>query len=243
MSKSFWFLLAMSAVVLIVPVSAQPAGPGDPAFRGENAPEHGQGLQGQRPGPMGQPGHGMRPGMKPGMRPQGSGMGPQGGPEQGQGFPPHEGGLQKGFDPEMQKMMERHNSAMAMAEAHKQLSYVYEKQGKIDEAASELKKILVLMSTEAKPGKNPERERQMISGKLVPVYHEIARLYLQNDRIADAEKIINEGVEKFSTDDPAAASRLLLHLGEIYKSSNDLDKAAVNYKRVIEMNQKVLDKK
>jgi tetratricopeptide (TPR) repeat protein len=83
----------------------------------------------------------------------------------------------------------------------------------------------------------------MISGKLVPVYHEIARLYLQNDRVADAEKIINEGVEKFSTDDPAAASRLLLHLGEIYKSSNDLDKAAVNYKRVIEMNQKVLDKK
>jgi len=182
-------------------------------------PEIGQGnphgFPGQRPG---QSGHGMRPGMRPGMR-----HGP--------------------MDPEMEKEMIRRNSVMAMAEAHKNLSFIYEKQGKIDEAAAELKKILALISNEPAPADEPEDGKRRLTGKLVPVYHEIARLYLQNNRTEDAEKIINEGVTRFADDDPAAASRLLLHLGEIYKNSNNLDKAAENYKRIIEMNQKVLDQK
>ena len=190
-------------------------------------------------------GHGMRPGMmRPGMDQQGQGMRP-GMEQQGMpGFPPQEAGMRRGqMDPEMEKQMNQRNSIMAIAEAHKQLSLIYEQQGKIDDAASELKKILTLISSESTPGKDPERERQMLTSKLVPVYHEIARLYLQNKRIDDAEKIINEGITRFADDNPAAATRLLLHLGEIYKNSENLDKAAENYKRVIEMNQKIINKK
>jgi len=179
----------------------------------------------------------MGPGMRPGMR-------PQGGEGDGPGMPPQMGGMHRGpMSPEMEKEMDRRNSVMAMAEAHKNLSFIYEKQGKIDEAAAELKKILSLISNEPAPVDEPEGGKRRLTGKLVPVYHEIARLYLQNNRTEDAEKIINEGIARFADDDPAAASRLLLHLGEIYKNSNNLDKAAENYKRIIEMNQKVLDQK
>ena len=183
--------------------------------------------------------------MRPGMGQQGEGMQPPDGQNPDQpGFPPHMGGMRKGpMDPEMEKEMNRRNSVMAMAEAHKNLSFIYEKQGKIDDAAAELKKILTLISNEPAPENDQEGGKRRLTSKLVPVYHEIARLYLQNNRIDDAEKIINGGISKFSDADPAAASRLILHLGEIYKNSGDLDKAAENYKRIIEMNQKVLDKK
>ena len=231
-------LIVILAVALVMPLPAQQPDQGD-------NPELWQGtnprLNGQRPG---QPGHGMRPGMGPGMRP---GMGPQGGEGDGPGMPgmpPQMGGMHRGpMSPEMEKEMNRRNSVMAMAEAHKNLSFIYEKQGKIDEAAAELKKILTLISNEPAPVDEPEGGKRRLTGKLVPVYHEIARLYLQNSRTEDAEKIINEGIARFTDDDPAAASRLLLHLGEIYKNSNNLDKAAENYKRIIEMNQKVLDQK
>ncbi|MBU1107193.1 MAG: tetratricopeptide repeat protein [Candidatus Riflebacteria bacterium] len=230
MTRNFWMsLLIMFAIVLIQPVMAQPAGQGnDPTLDQGDEPVPEQGFKGQRPGMGGQQGHGMRPGM---------------GPQEEQD-PGQEDGRRKGpMDPEREKQMEQRKSMMAMAEAHKQLSLIYEQQGKIDDAAGELKKILTLISSETTPDRDPERERQRLSGKLVPVYHEIARLYLQNNRLEDAEKIVNEGITRFADDNPAAATRLLLHLGEIYKNSKNLDKAAENYKRVIEMNQKILNKK
>lgn len=230
MIRNFWLsLLVMFAIVLIQPVMAQPAGQGnDPTFEQGDEPGPGQGFQGQRPCMGGQQGHGMRPGMRPGM-----------GQQEGQ-----EGCRRKGpMDPEMEKQMNQRNSMMAMAEAHKELSQIYEQQGKIDDAAGELKKILTLISSESAAGKDPKRECQKLSGKLVQVYHEIARLYVQNERIDDAEKIINEGITRFADENPAATTKLLLHLGEIYKGSKNLDKAAENYKRIIEMNQKILDKK
>jgi tetratricopeptide (TPR) repeat protein len=209
---------------MTMPLAAQGFEPGDDPMLEQDGP----GMPGQRPG---MPGHEMHPGMRPGMRPQ---RGP-GGDRQG---------MRKGPpDPEKIKEMQRRSSVMAMAEAHKNLSQIYEQQGKIDEAAAELKNILTLISSEKGSDQENPNESRMLTSKLIPVYHEIARLYLQNNRQADAEKIINEGATRFAETDPAAASRLLLHLSEIYRGSDDLDKAAKNYQRIIEMNKKVLEQK
>lgn len=126
-------------------------------------------------------------------------------------------------------------------ETHKQQSLIYEEQGKIDEAADELKKILALIESDIIQETDPEQKRQLLTSKLAPIYHEIARLYLQNKRTSDAKVIINEGVKRFSASDPAAASKLLLHLDETQNNSDNLDKATDDHKRIIDMNQKMLD--
>lgn len=222
MKRNLWYgLLVILAIALTMPVTAQnPEQKSPPAFELDNA----SGLTDQKPDMHGSQSFGMGPKMRPGM--------------------PSDGKSPRGpMSPEMQKQMNQRNSIMATAEAHKQLSQIYEKQGKIDDAAGELKKILALIESENIQGMDPKQQNQILRGKLIPVYHEIARLYLQNKRTSDAEAIINEGIKKLGDDDPAAVSRLLLHLGEIYKNSDQLDKAADNYKRIIEMNQKVLDQK
>lgn len=173
--------------------------------------------------PMGPGPHGMRPGMGPGK----PGMMPPGMPR-------------KNRNPEDEKKQARMQSVMATAEAHKNLAKLYEQQNKIDEAAAELKKIIALTSNEMTNAKDDPGMMRGVKGKIIPVYHEIARLYLKNDRLADAEKVINEGIALFEKDDPVAATKLILHLGEIHKKNNDLPKAEAAFKRVIELNQKNL---
>lgn len=189
----------------------EPGMPGGPEMQG------GPGMHGG-PGMQGQGGPGMRPGM-PGMRPGMRGQKP---------------------DPEMEKMHAQRNSMMAMAEAHKELAGIYEQQGKIDEAAAELKKIITLAGSDFGKIATDPGIKQMVMNKILPVYHEIARLYLKNDRIADAEKVVNEGIAFFEKDNPIAATKLILQLGEIYKKSNNMAKAEETFKRVIELNQKNL---
>jgi F0F1-type ATP synthase delta subunit len=159
-------------------------------------------------------------------------MGPRG-PRQGMGP-----GMRQKPSPEEEKMHAKRNSIMAIAEAHKELANIYEQQNKIDEAAAELKKIIALTSEELGKKADDPGIRNQIMKKIIPVYHEIARLYLKNNRNADAEKVINEGITLFEKDNPQAATKLILHLGEIYKKNNDMKKAEETFKRVIELNQK-----
>jgi len=170
---------------------------------------------------------GSQDGMRPGMGPGKPGMMPPGMPR-------------KNRNPEDEKKQARMQSVMATAEAHKNLARLYEQQNKIDEAAAELRKIIALTSEEMGRAKDDPGMMRGVKGKIIPVYHEIARLYLKNDRLADADKVINEGIALFEKDDPVAATKLILHLGEIHKKNNDLAKAEAAFKRVIELNQKNL---
>lgn len=151
-------------------------------------------------------------------------------------------------NPEMQKMREQQNAVRAIAEAHKELAKIYEAQNKIDESAAELKKILELFQSlgeKLKEEKKNDRGRGMgnpMVKKTIPIYNEIARLYLKNNRVDDAEKIMLEGIAKFENDDPHSASKLILELGEIYRKNGKLDKAEQVLKKVIELNQKALSK-
>lgn len=229
MKKSLMMFLVLAFLVSFATVSnAQAPLPDDgdmapPAMDEPMGPPDGPGFDdGQGGGPMGQ----MPPGMRPGMN---QGMGP-GMMRPGMG--------RKNRSPEDMKMQARMQAIMATAEAHKNLAKLYEQQNKIDEAASELKKIIALATGEMGKAKDDPGIMRGIKGKIIPVYHEIARLYLKNERLADAEKVINEGITLFENDDPAAATKLILHLGEIHKKNNDLAKAEAAFKRVIELNQK-----
>lgn len=143
--------------------------------------------------------------------------------------------------PEMQEMRKKMNAIQAIAEAHKELAKVYEEQKKIDEAAAELKKIIVLVE-QNQPETEDEDKSMMLSRKTLPVYFEISRLYQINKRVDDAEKILLEGIAKFEKDEPHSASKLILNLSDLYKKNNKLDKAEELLKKVIEINQKALQK-
>jgi tetratricopeptide (TPR) repeat protein len=189
----------------------------------------------QKP-PMGQkPPMEGRPGMGPGMRP---GMGP--GMTHGEGKPGFGPGMGRPGefkpDPEAMKERERHMAILSISEAHKELASIYESKGQLDEAAAELRKIIDLAGT-IKEDDNPKARGFLL--KLAPVYNELARLYMMNDKTADAEQVVNEGIELFE-DDLQTSSRLTLFLAELYKRNNQLDKAEETYKRVIELNQKSL---
>lgn len=187
-------------------------------------------LVGAQPGPQGGPGERPDgPGMQQGNEP---GDGPMGGP----GRPGMQG---KGMKPDPEKM-QRNNALMTMAEAHKGLSKLYEDQNKLDEAAAELYKIIELARGEMqKSGDDPFFQRN-IMGKVMPVYHHISQLYLKNNRAADAEKLLLEGITLFEKDFPAEASKLTLALAELYKNNNDTKKAEETFKRIIEQGQKNL---
>ena len=225
--KQFRLTLILSIFLfgLVVIAQAQPTGPMAPdplgkpqmpAFDDENRP--------QKPGMrQGGPNQRMRrPGMAMQRRKPGNGM-------------PNE---------EMLEQREKLEALQAIAEAHKNLSRIYEQQNKIDKAAAELKKILELFENHQATIKLPEskkgRKREGISRKIIPVYHEIARLYMQNGRLDDAEKIMLEGISKFEKDDPKAATRLTLELGEIYGRNNKLEEAEKMMKKVISINKKSL---
>ncbi len=215
----FWLSIILSALIIagLNVANAQP-GPMEP---GEGRPEMGMGMD--RPGP----GPGPDEMMENRERMERRGK-----------FPGQN-------NPEMEKFRKQRNAVSAIAEAHKELAKVYEEQKKIDEAAAELKKILTLF--EANPLENkenwPDEKPFMVMKKMIPIYHEIGRLYLINNRLEDAEKIMLEGIAKFEKDEPHAASKLILALSDMYRKNNKLDKAEEMLKKVIEINQKALKEK
>jgi tetratricopeptide (TPR) repeat protein len=143
-------------------------------------------------------------------------------------------------NPEIEKFREQKGALQAIAEAHKELAQVYESQNKIDEAAAELKKITELFE-EIKIDKNNEQQQaKVLIRKTIPVYQEISRLYLQNNRVEDAETILLEGIKKFEEEEPQAASKLILQLSQVYKANNKLDKAEEILKKLIALNKKLL---
>lgn len=151
------------------------------------------------------------------------------------------------MDPETK---EKFDAIMATAEAHRQLSEIFKKQGKIDDAAAQLKSIINLADSETvksleKNDKNLKKNKNkkgclLFARKIIPVYIQLAKLYIENKRVDDAEKIINEGVAKFKDAKPQAATQLILMLGQIFKKSGNDKKAEEAYKRVIEINSKKL---
>ena len=144
-------------------------------------------------------------------------------------------------DPEREKQMKRNASLMAMAEAHKNLAQLYEDQGKIDEAAAELKKIIDLAQGQLEKNKDNPFFKQNVMSKVMPVYHHLSRLYLKNERIDDAEKILNEGIAFFEKESPEEVTRLRLLLADVYKNKKDTQKAEEAYKRIIEESRKNLE--
>lgn len=147
----------------------------------------------------------------------------------------------KGPSPEKEKERKQRQAVQAIAEAHKELARIYEEQKKIDEAAAELKKILTLFDEnpieKKEKADRPQAAAFMASKKIIPVYHEISRLYLMNNRLDDAEKIMLEGIARFEKDDAQAASKMILSLSDIYRKNNKLEKAEELLKKVIEINQ------
>ncbi|MDD3148575.1 MAG: tetratricopeptide repeat protein, partial [Candidatus Riflebacteria bacterium] len=148
----------------------------------------------------------------------------QGGPGGGENAEMHPGGpggpgpgMMPGKfkpDPEREKQMKRNASMMAMAEAHKNLAKIYETQGKTDEAAAELIKIIDLAKGQLEKNKDNEFFKRNIMSKVMPVYHHISKLYIKNNRLADAEKILNEGIALFEKESPEDVTRLRLLLAE-----------------------------
>lgn len=163
----------------------------------------------------------------------------QGGPEGPGGKGPMGGRFKP--DPEREKQMKRNASLMAMAEAHKNLAQLYEDQGKIDEAAAELKKIIDLAQGQLEKNKDNPFFKQNVMSKVMPVYHHLSRLYLKNERIDDAEKILNEGIAFFEKESPEEVTRLRLLLADVYKNKKDTQKAEEAYKRIIEESRKNLE--
>lgn len=153
--------------------------------------------------------------------------------------PPRGMGMKK-HDPEREKRMQRNNSLLMMAEAHKGLAQLYEDQNKLDEAAAELYKIIELARENMPKNTDEPFFKRNIMGKIMPVYHHISQLYIKNNRAADAEKLLLEGIAMFEKDNPGDAAKLTMLLAEMYKNNNDLKKAEETYKRIIELNQKSL---
>ena len=151
------------------------------------------------------------------------------------------------MDPETKEKLD---AIMATAEAHRQLSEIFKKQGKIDEAAAQLRSIINLADSEAVKSLSAKDEKFKnnknrkggfpFSQKIVPVYIQLAKLYVENKRLADAEKVINEGVAKFKDTEPQVATKLMLTLGQILKKQGEDKKAEEAFKRVIELNSNKL---
>lgn len=179
---------------------------------------------GEGPEMMGQGGPGMGPGG-PGMGPGGPGMG---GPGMGPGMGMGPRGMREKMDPETHKKL----AALRMtSEAHKKLADLYLEQGKSDEAVAQLKKILDLANTVT-----DENAKRKVSDQIGHVYISIAQIYLKSNKIAEAEAILNEGVEKTKSDNPETASRMVLTLGDMFRKAGKTAEAEKAFQRVIELN-------
>ena len=165
----------------------------------------------------------------------------QGGPgaEMRPGGPEGPGPMAGKFKPDPEQM-KRNASLMAMAEAHKNLAQIYEEQGKINEAASELKQIIDLAKSQLEKNRENPFFKNNIMGKVMPVYHHISKLYIKNNLPDEAEKILNEGIAFFEKESPEEVTRLRLLLADIYREKKDTAKAEEAYKKIIEESKKNL---
>ena len=133
-------------------------------------------------------------------------------------------------DPAEKARMEKIISMRSTAEAYKNLSELYREQGKIDEAVAQLKKIIDLANSIDEKG-DPK-----ITGNIGKVYMQMAEMYFEKNRFADAENVLNEGIEKTKNTDPELCSRLALHLGKAQKKAGKMAEAEKTFQKVIELN-------
>ncbi|MDD3000235.1 MAG: hypothetical protein PHF29_00590 [Candidatus Riflebacteria bacterium] len=141
-------------------------------------------------------------------------------------------------NPEMMEMKHKMNQTLATAEAHRGLAEIYEGQGKIDEAAAELYKIIELFNSKSKDFANENtQKRARVIRNIIPVYEHITMLYLKNNKDKDAEALLEKGISEYQKDFPSETVRLMLKLTEIYKKNNRLEKAEELYKKIISLNK------
>jgi len=170
------------------------------------------------------------------MGPGGPGMGPDG-QEMGPGHRGARGerGERGKMDPEAFKKMA---ALRTTAEAYKNLAELYREQGKTDEAVAQLKKILDLSNSVT-----DQDAKRKVADQIGNVYIAIAQIYLEKEKFADAEAILNEGVEKTKTDTPEIASRMMLTLGNLFRKAGKTAEAEKAFQRVIEINSTPLKPK
>ncbi len=166
--------------------------------------------------------------VEPGDGPPEAFRGPPPGMERG--HPGRPGMKDKAFEEKKKKM----GTLMTTAEAYKNLASMYRDMGKTDEAIAQLKKILELANSV-----DDEEMKKRASGQIGRVYMEIAEILLEKDRLAEAETILNEGVEKIKGENPEVASRLILNLGNLLRKMGKTAEAERAYKRVIDLNSEV----
>jgi tetratricopeptide (TPR) repeat protein len=141
-------------------------------------------------------------------------------------------------NPEIMEMKHKMNQTLATAEAHRGLAEIYEGQGKIDEAAAELYKIIELFNSKSQDFANENTQRRArVIRNIIPVYEHITMLYLKNNKDKDAEALLEKGISEYQKDYPGEIARLMLKLSEIYKKNNRLEKAEELYKKIISLNK------
>lgn len=155
---------------------------------------------------------------------------PQGGP--GGGF-----GKKGPMDPAEKAKREKMMSLRTTAEAYKSLADLYRQQGKTDEAIAQLKKILDLAN------QIEDKNDPMIAKQMGHVYMEMAEAYAEKNKFAEAEAILNEGIEKTKNSDAEIGSQLALRLGKVLQKNGKTAEAEKAFQKVIEINAAKLNAK
>ena len=141
-------------------------------------------------------------------------------------------------NPELIEMKHKMRQTLATAEAHRGLAEIYERQGKIDEAAAELYKIIELFNSKSQDFDEEKTQmRSRVIRNIIPIYEHITVLYLKNNKDKDAEALLEKGISEYQKDYPTETVRLMLKLTEIYKKNNRLEKAEELYKKIISLNK------
>lgn len=182
----------------------------------------------------------------PGFNPQEEGMPGrpgifQQGPGMRQGMMPFKGGKPpRGEEMEKQRQDQQQMQAIRVtAEAHKNLAELFMNQSKVNEAASELRKILDLFDRI----KDNEKARERFSKHIAQVYIQISDLYGKNERNKEAEDVLNEGIAKLEKIDLESASHLALHMGQFLMKNSKPEEAEKAFQKVIKLNSEALKSK
>lgn len=216
-----WMVVALMVGLAVL---VTPLGWAQPLEHDDDPPPMGPGPHDREPG-MGPGPRGLEPAMRPGMGPEGPharfGRGPKG---------PR--------DPELDRRMQ---AIQATAEAYRNLAEMFEKAGKTDDAATQLKKIIALHDQLRNDTTLPEPVRRTMTHKVVPVNLRLARLLVKANKLKEAEAILVEASKK--AEEPEIQSRLLLELANIYRDQGKLEEAQKFYQQVIDNNAAAVLKK